>query len=125
MENNEELLNNDELSAGLPEEELSQDEVYEVEETEVEGEEIETELEEENAETVADNTDYSEEVLYEVILQNEVLYDIESTLSEQKQTIWEKPIEEYTVTEGLLLIIMFIVLAYFVFDIIGGILCLK
>lgn len=119
MESNEELLIEEEII----EEELPQDEVSGVEETEVEG--GETETEEVTEEYVENNTDYSEEVLYEVILQNEVLYDIESTLSEQKQTIWEKPIEEYTVTEGLLLIIMFVILAGFVFDIIGGILCLK
>lgn len=119
MESNEELLIEEEIIK----EELPQDEVSGVEETEVEG--GETEIEEENTEYVENNTDYSEEVLYEVILQNEVLYDIESTLSEQNQTIWEKPIEEYTVTEGLLLIIMFVILAGFVFDIIGGILCLK
>ncbi len=49
--------------------------------------------------------------------------DIIAAIQEIDSTsIWDKPIEEYTPTEGLLLIILFVLLAFFFKQLIGGML---
>lgn len=65
----------------------------------------------------------SSDLLFYAEMQTGYLEEINEHLEEQKQTIWEKPIEEYTPTEGLLLIIMALLLGVVIFKFVGGIIC--
>lgn len=65
----------------------------------------------------------SNELLFYAEMQTGYLEEINEHLEEQKQTIWDKPIEEYTPTEGLLLIIMALLLGVIIFKFVGGIIC--
>lgn len=63
----------------------------------------------------------SSELLFHAESQTDILEEINERHEAQTQTIWEKPIEEYTPTEGILLIIMFCVVGVIIFKFIGGI----
>ena len=85
-------------------------------------EELTEEIPEEVTET---ESTLSNDILYQLELQNLALEQITAIMEESKQTIWEKPIEDYTPTEGILLIMMFLMLGVIIFKLVGGIICLK
>lgn len=79
----------------------------------------------ENEEDVVIENTLSIDIYNELVTANENLVNIETIIAEPPLTIWDKPIDDYTPTEGILLIIMFILLARLIFDFVGGILCVK
>lgn len=101
-------------------EELSQDTL----ETEMDENSIGSETEEETANDVIENT-LSNDVLLQILEDTDAIVEVTTATLVPPPTLWDKPIEEYTTTEGLLLIIMFLLLARLIFDIIGGIICVK
>lgn len=71
------------------------------------------------------SSDYSsrfDEIVLLLENQNEQIHSMQET---ESQTLWNKPIEEYTPTEGLLLIMMFIMLFVVIYELVGGIIICK
>lgn len=64
------------------------------------------------------NEEQINDLISQVMLSNDLL---EAQQLYQEQTIWEKPLEEYTVTEGIATISFFMFLSVYLFALIGGI----
>lgn len=101
-------------------EEFSQDTL----ETEMDENTIGSEVEEETTNDVIENT-LSNDILIQILEDTGAIAEVATATPAPPPTLWNKPIEEYTTTEGLLLIIMFLLLARLIYDIIGGIICVK
>lgn len=81
-------------------------------------------------ETVSDGDSilYDEQfadIIEELVYQREQMDSLQAYLEAKDMTIFEKPLEKYTVTEGLLLITFFAVLFALIMKIIGGIITCK
>lgn len=117
-----------------------------VEELEIENEFVETgEAAEEVSETVeqsyndgesgeiltvsdGDSAVYDErlaDIVEELIYQREQMDSLQAYIEAKDMTIFDKPLEKYTVTEGLLLLTFFVVLFAVIMKIIGGIITCK
>lgn len=73
-------------------------------------------------------SDYDEqlnEIINELIEQREDIEGLQEFMEYETQSVFEKPLEDYSVTEGMLLIIMFVVSFSVMFKIIGGIITCK
>ena len=91
------------------------------------GEIVEESFEEvENGDSAASSVGDYDARFDEIILlleeQNEQIYFMQEM---ESQTIWTKPIEEYSPTEGILLIIMFMMLFVIIYELVGGIIICK
>lgn len=125
-ENNEEFMEsiNEESQELLYEEGDSQDgqgidEGY----TETEPGEQQTISEEQSVsqgDSVAESA-YTNEVLIELQIINSRLEAMENKHDQEAMTIWEKPLETYTVEESLQLIVVLAILGALIFTIVGGI----
>lgn len=102
-----------------------------LEEIEVSENEIIEEIQEDAQETVS----MGDVIPFSAINENGTLLTVEDitlaienagvTLVPEQYTLWDKPLEEYTVTEGLLLILVLCAVGLVIHKIIGGVLNCK
>lgn len=98
-------------------------------------EQSDTEITENDVESVSDGDSVAYEVVYyeqqlneiinELIEQREDIEGLQEFMEYETQSIFEKPLEDYNVTEGLLLVIMFVVAFGVLIKLIGGIITCK
>ena len=68
-----------------------------------------------------DDSIMEEEILEQLIITNEKLDIVIEHQEQECMTIWEKPLSDYTVLEGIGLITLFIIIGVVIFKLIGGI----
>lgn len=68
-----------------------------------------------------DDSILEEEILQQLIITNEKLDIVIEHQEQECMTIWEKPLSDYTVLEGIGLITLFIIIGVVIFKLIGGI----
>ena len=73
----------------------------------------------------SDSSEILEQILVELQLNNEKLDEMQVYKEKQDITLFMKPLSEYTVAEGLLLLLFLGFVAYSIFHLVGGILRCK
>lgn len=66
-----------------------------------------------------------DDIINELIYQHEQIDSFQAYIEEKDMSIFEKPLEKYTVTEGLLLLTFFVVVFAVIMKLIGGIITCK
>lgn len=127
-ENNEENLEELQETVDIDETELSAlGDGEDIEESDASnvasGEETETTVD--DSVSGGDSTEVLEQILIELQLNNEKMEEIQTYRDEHDMNLFTKPLQEYTVTEGLLLLLFLGFVAYSVFHLVGGILRCK
>lgn len=80
------------------------------------------------SDTSGDYVAYDEQlndIINELITQNEKLESLQAYVEEKDMTLFEKPLDKYTVTEGLLLLTFFVVVFAVIMKLIGGVITCK